>query len=704
MIRTFILVFFILNFSMLCVNGRVSAQTTISYGDTVEGTIDPYTEVDEYEFNATSADVITIRFAKTSGTLAPKVELYDPSDTKISTSTSGVLDKALSSNGTYTIQMMNSYGTKTGDYALSLQNVITPEGAVQLDYGEDAEGEIGTYASIVAYTFNGTNTDKVTIRAGEITNDAGYFEPYLDLYAPNGTKLTSSSSGELNRNLTVTGSYCILVSDSSRNGAGTYAIATQSVNNPAGAESISYGIREVGQIPTYASIAVYTLGVNASDRLLLRSAVVNTTAGSFGPKLELYASNGTLAAQTPTNELIHQANSSGTYVLLVTDYSRNGAGNFSAYVQRLNDPGNAIPLEYGDTASGIIDTEATTITYTFNATAGDKLLITAGETSGDFYAEVELYNASGYLLKSSGTSGVLKESQNITSSGPYLLLVQDVYLSDTGTYDLSLQSTNAPAGVAEPVYDENTDMETTAFSEIDVFNLSVNASETITFCSEDQEITAGSAFMLRVEIYNTTGDLIDWWVDSLQHNFTDAGDYYLFLYDDGSSAQGIYRYRLMRSAESCLLIDLLSPDVELYTPQNGEVVASGENYTITWNTLEVNADYHEIRLSNDSGATYPTVLAANVSGSTESYVWPVPANLSSTTARIKVTCYDESGNYGYDTNDADFAIINTTMPANTTNVTYQYDTLNRLIQSNTSSVILDYTYDAMGNRLNLTTY
>lgn len=68
------------------------AATPISYGQTVSGAIDAAAEKDEFIFNASSGNVITIRFAKTSGNFSPYVELFSPQGVLIGSSIVGYLE------------------------------------------------------------------------------------------------------------------------------------------------------------------------------------------------------------------------------------------------------------------------------------------------------------------------------------------------------------------------------------------------------------------------------------------------------------------------------------------------------------------------------------------------------------------------------------------------------------------------------------
>ncbi|MGI4870354.1 MAG: FG-GAP-like repeat-containing protein [Janthinobacterium lividum] len=88
--------------------------------------------------------------------------------------------------------------------------------------------------------------------------------------------------------------------------------------------------------------------------------------------------------------------------------------------------------------------------------------------------------------------------------------------------------------------------------------------------------------------------------------------------------------------------------------------AAGSTQTVTWNGVgtkssAVSCQTVDIRLSTDSGLTYPTLLASGVANAdgTGTASITVPAALNTTTARVMVEAAD---NYFFDISDTDFTI------------------------------------------------
>jgi parallel beta-helix repeat protein len=101
--------------------------------------------------------------------------------------------------------------------------------------------------------------------------------------------------------------------------------------------------------------------------------------------------------------------------------------------------------------------------------------------------------------------------------------------------------------------------------------------------------------------------------------------------------------------------DVMPPSVRLASPNGGEIIASGQPYTINWQSGDDRPGLTcTVYLSTDGGANY-TTLTAGLTG-VSSYTWQIPATLGTTQARIRVTCRDAGGLMSQDESDANFAI------------------------------------------------
>ncbi|MFH0762763.1 MAG: hypothetical protein V1925_02610, partial [Candidatus Omnitrophota bacterium] len=266
------LVVILLSLCLIYISPVFAQAVSITYGQTVSGSIDASGEKDEFTFSGTSTDKITVRFAETSGSLNACAELFNPSGTRITYSTSGRLDSTLAATGTFKIVIRDYGNTATGAYSLSLQLLNNPANATALTFGQTVSGTIGSFTQIKTYSFTVNANDTVTVRTAATQTTSGAFGPYIELYDSTGTLVGYSSSGSLTKKITTAGKACLIITDYSRNGTGTYSLSLQRVNNPGSATALTFGQTVAGTIGSFTQIKAYSFTVNANDTVTVRTA------------------------------------------------------------------------------------------------------------------------------------------------------------------------------------------------------------------------------------------------------------------------------------------------------------------------------------------------------------------------------------------------------------------------------------------------
>jgi hypothetical protein len=105
--------------------------------------------------------------------------------------------------------------------------------------------------------------------------------------------------------------------------------------------------------------------------------------------------------------------------------------------------------------------------------------------------------------------------------------------------------------------------------------------------------------------------------------------------------------------------DPLAPQVEVLSPNGGEVLEYGTDHEIRWGASD-NARVTSITilLSTDSGASFPDTISKDEPNDS-SYMWTLP-DVDSKTARMKVIAYDGALNEGFDLSDGDFTLWGST--------------------------------------------
>lgn len=93
--------------------------------------------------------------------------------------------------------------------------------------------------------------------------------------------------------------------------------------------------------------------------------------------------------------------------------------------------------------------------------------------------------------------------------------------------------------------------------------------------------------------------------------------------------------------------DTIAPTVTVTSPVKGQALNAGGTLTIRWQSTDnVGVVVQDILLSTDGGASFPTTIASGLSGKQTSFFWTIPANLITSSARIRILARDAAGNVG----------------------------------------------------------
>ena len=461
---------------------RTEAQVPISFGQTIPATISNPAEVDAYSFNANAGDVILVMLSADAG-LNPEIQLHLLDDTwEASVSGSGpdtvlLETEALPANGTYSLTVSDSEGTGTGDYWLFVQRVNSPGGATQISFGETQSTSIQSVHEVDTYTFDALAGDVVLI---QMSPDQG-LDPEIWIYGPDGSMLDGFSRVapypvDETYELSSPGTYTLLAFDAADLGGGDYGKDTgdywffvQRVNNPEGATQIDFGQTLTASIQSVHEMDTYTFDALAGDVVLIR---MNPDPG-LDPEIRIYGPDGSYlhgAATTspyPVDEDF-ELTSPGTYTVIALDSYDIEAGdygmatgNYWLYVQRVNNPGGATKVNFGETLPASINVSHEADTYTFDAFAGDVVIIRMSTDTG-LDPSVMIYGPDGCRLDWRSTTGpsILDEGFDLipppedTSckyTGTYTVIALDSddieagdYGMETGNYWLYLQRVNNP--------------------------------------------------------------------------------------------------------------------------------------------------------------------------------------------------------------------------------------------------------------------
>ncbi|WP_166830836.1 Calx-beta domain-containing protein [Thalassoroseus pseudoceratinae] len=479
----------------------------LTSGETVMASISTIGEEDCYTINAAAGEDLLLTIGEADG-YQLEVALYAPDGTELQTVSENFgfrLDqKDLPQTGTYTYVVREVNGDDVGDYSLT---------AVLVDEVADADNTVmasgTTYDSSIAigdidtFTIDATAGEDLLLTIGE----ADGYQLEVALYAPNGTELqtVSANSGFRvdQKDLPQTGTYTYVVREVDGDDDGNYSLTAVLVDEVADADNTA-----MASGTTYDSsiapgdIDTYTIDASVGEDLLF------TIGENFGYQLEvaLYAPDGT-ELQTVSENFGFRLDQkdlpqTGTYTYVVREINGDDVGDYSltvVLVDEVADADNTVMVS-GTTydssiAIGDIDT------FTIDATAGEDLLLTIGESDG-YQLEVALYAPDGTELQTvSADSGFRVDQKDLPQTGTYTYVVREVDGDDDGNYSLTVVLVDEVADADNTVMASGTTYNSSiAIGDIDTFTIDATA-------GEDLLLTIGESngYQLEVSLYAPDG-------------------------------------------------------------------------------------------------------------------------------------------------------------------------------------------------------
>ena len=327
----------------------VEKNDQIQYGDSIFGTIETPSDLDQYTFDAQAGDKITLRLSDSSIILDSSFKIFSPSNQEIPQVTGGVgsaiLEKTeLSETGTYTITIFDDGANNTGDYNFTLESINSPGDITRISYGDSIVGTIDPTSDIDLYTFDAQTGDIVDLR---LSDSSIILDSSFKIFSPSHKEIPQVTGGVgsailENEQLNETGTYTVAIFDDGANNTGDYNFTLESINNPGDVTPIRYGDSLSGSIDVTSDIDAYTFDAQAGDIIDLRlsdsSILLDSSFKIYGPSGEnLPTVFGGVSSAVLEN---FQLSERGQYKVFVFD---NGANNEGDYNLTLNGRSGVVP-------------------------------------------------------------------------------------------------------------------------------------------------------------------------------------------------------------------------------------------------------------------------------------------------------------------------------------------------------------------------
>ncbi len=339
---------------------EASQAVSLTYGQTVTGTISAPGEVVTYTFTASGGDLVLMALADGDFYygIDPEIRLYDASGVLLKSGSSGndyvEITHTLPAPSVYTLLVGDAGGNETANYTFHLQRLNGPANATPLAYGQIVTGSIGFWTERDAYTFTASAGDVVLMALA----DGDYYygiDPEIRLYDASGVLIKSGSSGndyvEITHTLPAPGVYTLLLGDTGGNNTANYTFHLQRLNGPANATPIYSGQTLTGTITQMTERDAYVFHADEDEALHIR---VQRVSGAMEPEARLYAPNGELLTSRWNASRVEITDTvttlAGQQTLLIGDYGGTETGVYTLTVTVLG----ATPLALGETATSLI--------------------------------------------------------------------------------------------------------------------------------------------------------------------------------------------------------------------------------------------------------------------------------------------------------------------------------------------------------------
>ena len=419
-------------------------STPISYGEDIQGEINPAGEVDEYLFAGSPGEIITLQVAERSSSIQanPCFELFDPTGNPVASktchSTIARVDTSLTMGGQYSVRVSEApsspYHNNTLNYTVSLERVgpSPSPNAAPISYGDDVSGTISPVGEVDLFSFTGSPGEIITLQVAERSSSI-QANPCFELFDPTGNPVASktchSTIARVDTSLTMGGQYSVRVSEDPsspyHNNTLNYTVSLECTSGCTGnVRNLTVASSNPGSgVPITVSPADSngdTDGTTQFSRQYDDGTSVTLTApgtadsnpfkewlrngSSFSTDRSITFSMGAdynvTAVYTPSRTLTVQSSNPDTGVLITVDPSdSNGDSNGTTQFTRQHLDGTSVTLTAPDTATGnpfrrwlrsgqVLSTDpAVTFTmdadYTLTAVYGDVRTLTVQSSNPD---------------------------------------------------------------------------------------------------------------------------------------------------------------------------------------------------------------------------------------------------------------------------------------------------------------------------------
>jgi hypothetical protein len=219
----------------------------------------------------------------------------------------------------------------------------------------------------------------------------------------------------------------------------------------AATENIDFGVTKTSSIDIAGEVDTYTFSGNTGDGIDIR---ITKTSGNLYPRITLFGPSGKEIKREygpSTAEILYILTESGSYKILADNgISTAYTGDYSVFVQKVNNPKNTKPVVFSNTATGSLDIPGSIDTYSFTGRNSDEVVIRITKTSGNLYPRITLFGPTGKEIKREYGPSTAEITYTLLTSGTHTILVDNgISTAYTGDYSLFAGITSGNQGTSD---------------------------------------------------------------------------------------------------------------------------------------------------------------------------------------------------------------------------------------------------------------
>jgi hypothetical protein len=444
--------------------------TEIVYGEIVATWLDNTVPSRIYSFEGRRGEYLEIRVTITSGNLDPVLTVLDSTgsvlvtrDDSAGTMAPYVRQLRIPSNGLYSLVIGRfgyGLGSTFGNFELVINRIgVSFESGSALRYGDTVANTISASQPEVYYSFRAERGDIISLT---MLQDSGDLDPYLYIVDRNRRILAENDDHDGSPNAEISqlviensDSYLIIATrwgGAAGTTSGEFLLTLRRADASGVGTSAQVAIQLQPDRPVEGEITenrlqlYYAFQARRDDIITLRMSRIGGTLDSYlsltNANLEELVNNDDVAEGNQNSQIAeYRIPADGTYYVIATRYSGEGSATTGRFRLEMISVGNAFEtvdedaarMVYGSTATGNINSGATTALFAFYGVQGDTLTSTVTRSDGSLIPTLALLDTDERVL-STGTS-----EDNLTAR------IERFTLPRSGIYYLRVARAEPPA-------------------------------------------------------------------------------------------------------------------------------------------------------------------------------------------------------------------------------------------------------------------